>query len=154
MKRLLTLLASSAVLMVPAAASATIVPQQGIGGVKLNQTKQRVRAVAGKPLRVDTYTDDFGDYTTFAYPQFSVSFREGNRVTSVVTFSRRQRTSSDIGIGSTEAEVAAAYPDAECRSFGRTRACLLGAPGPKARITSFDIAGRKVILVQVSFSVN
>jgi hypothetical protein len=40
------------ILAFPATASATIVPQRGMAGVRLGMTQERVRSILGEPLRV------------------------------------------------------------------------------------------------------
>jgi hypothetical protein len=149
MKPLASLLALSAVLMIPAVASATIFPQKGIDAVRLQQTEKQVRAVAGKPNAIFRSTNQLGEATQWMYPGFSVLFQSGSRVTSVLTFSRRQRTKSGIGVGSTEAEVVAAYPKVDCQDVGRFRECLLGVPKPGGRLTNFSIKKGKVHYVDV-----
>lgn len=154
MKRLLAVATLAAVLAIPASASAVIVPQRGIAGVALNQTKQKVRAVAGAPVRIVRGTNEFGQYTVFRYRGLTVNFQGNRQVTAVSTGSRAQRTASGVGVGSTEAQLTAAIPAVTCESFGEFRSCTLGVLEPGRRVTDFRIKNGKVNRVVVSFVID
>ncbi len=83
--------------IIPTFAGATIVPMQGIDGVKLRQTEKQVWAATGKPSAISRTTNELGKSTQWMYRDFSVLFQTGSGVTSVLTFSCSQRTKSDIG---------------------------------------------------------
>lgn len=123
---------------------------QGIDKVKLRQTEKQVKAAAGKPRAIFRTTNSAGESTQWMYPSFSVFFQSGTRVTSVLTFSRSQRTKAGIGVGSTEAEVVAAYPKVDCQDTGRFRLCTLGVLRPGGRITNFSMKKGRVNYVDVA----
>ncbi len=154
MKRLLVLAALAGALAIPASANAVIVPQHGIAGVKLGQTKVKVRAVAGKPVRVVSGTNELGPFTEFRYRGFTVSFFAGDRVTAVSTRSRAQRTAGGVGVGSTEAALKAAIPTVKCTTSSGFRSCTLGAFEAGKIVTDFTIRNGKVSRVLVGFVID
>ena len=91
--RTLAVLLALGVLVAAAHAGATILPQQGMAGVKLEMTKKQVRAALGEPLGIRRGKNDFGPYTEFRYPFLVSVFFQGDRtVTSVRTSGRKERT--------------------------------------------------------------
>ena len=65
--------AASAALAVPASAGASIVPQQGMLGVKLGMTGAQIRARLGPPDRVRTRQNEIiGSYTEYRYGEVLV----------------------------------------------------------------------------------
>jgi hypothetical protein len=154
MKRLVTFAALVGALAIPTSAGAVIVPQHGMAGVRLGQTTIKVRAVAGKPVRVVRGTNELGPFTEFRYRGFTVNFFAGNRVTAVSTRSRAQRTSGGIGVGSTEAELTAAIPAAKCTTASGFRSCTLGVFEPGKIVTDFSIRSGKVRSVLVGFVID
>ena len=64
-----------AVLASAAAASAAIVPQRGIAGVRLEMTKAQVRAVLGAPRRAVHGSNEFGSFTIYRYRGLRITFQ-------------------------------------------------------------------------------
>ena len=101
------LLAGSALAAVPTA-SAKIVEGQSVAGVKLGDSKAQVKQVLGKPSKTDP--------TDFFYPT-SVGLRvhfKGGKVDGMLSFSKKQKTTKGITIGSSASKFKSAYPQAKC----------------------------------------
>lgn len=145
----LTLAAAAAALALPAAAGAVIVPQHGIGGVRIGDTAVQTVQAAGAPVAVVTGRNDFGRYVQYRYRGFTVTFQGARRVTAVVTRSTSQRTSGGIGPGSTEAALRRRIPAVRCETFGDVRACSLGVEEPGRRVTRFTVSRGRVIQVGI-----
>src|SRR4051794_30173180 len=105
-----------------APAQATIVPQQGIKGIRLGMTVREIRARLGAPDRIAFRRDEIqGRIRIYAYGLTQASFSPGDgaRVNSISTTSRHERTSRGIGVGSRRALVAHEVPGVRCRvEFG------------------------------------
>lgn len=121
-------------------AAAEIVPQQSIAKIELGMTRPEVRAVRGDPRVVDHGMNEFGKYTIFRYWRLRVTFQGNAGATAVFTTRPRQRTSKDIGVGSTVTEIKTAYPNARCRKEGPNfRHCWTGRFLPGRRVTDYRI---------------
>ena len=139
------------------AASALIVPQRSIAGIALNLTRTEVRAAKGEPLRVVHGTNDFGKYTIFKYGRLNVTFQGNAGATAVATSRTGQFTGKGIHVGSTEAELAAAYPNLHCRTeSGNFRHCWTGAFQPGKRVTDYRITidSRRIWRVTIAFVIH
>lgn len=132
-----------------AGVSATIVPQQGIAGVKIGMTKAKVRSVLGKPKSVKTGSNDFGTYAIYKYGGLQVVFQGNATLTSVSTTRTTERTTSGIGAGSTEAQVKARVKGVKCKTQSGFRHCYVGAFTAGHRVTDFAIKRGKVYRVDV-----
>jgi hypothetical protein len=152
-RRALILIAVFA-LALAAPAGAAIVVQRGIAGLELRMTKAQVRTKLGTPTKVKTGKNEFGRFTQFVYPRVTVLFQSGSRVTALRTFSRAERTSTGVGVGSREAEVKAKVAGVKCESVSGSRHCYVGKFLPGKRITDFFIRGGKVTSVVVGFVVD
>lgn len=154
--RTLAVLLALGVLVAAAHAGATILPQQGMAGVKLEMTKKQVRAALGEPLGIRRGKNDFGPYTEFRYPFLVSVFFQGDRtVTSVRTSGRKERTAQGIGVGSTEMDVKRKVPGARCKTFlGGFRQCFVGSFRPGTRVTDFQIKRGRVVRVDVGFVID
>jgi hypothetical protein len=141
-------------LALAAPAGGAIVVQRGIAGLELRMTKSQVRAKLGMPTKVKTGTNEFGRFTQFLYPRVTVLFQSGSRVTALRTFSRAERTSRGVGVGSREADVKAKVAGVKCESVSGARHCYVGKFLPGKRITDFSIRGGKVTSVVVGFVVD
>jgi hypothetical protein len=136
-------------LALPASADATIVPQRGIAGIKLQMTKPQVRAKLGTPARVQNGRNDFGPYTTFSYPRVTVSFQGRMRVSSIRATSRFERTTAGVGVGSTEAVVKAHVRHVVCKTESGSRRCAVGKFLPGHTVTAFALKHGRVASVVV-----
>ncbi len=122
------------------AASALIVPQRSIAGIALNMTRAEVRAVKGDPVSVEHGTNDFGPYTIFRYGRLRATFQGNAGATAVMTTRPGQHTGKGIHVGSTETELAAAYPHLHCRTeTSDFRHCWTGNFQPGNRVTDYRI---------------
>jgi len=148
--------AAAAALVLALPAGATIVPQQGMAGIRLGMTKAQVRSVAGPPLAIRRGTNDFGPWSEFRYPFYVSVFFQGNRtVTNVRTTGRKERTARGIGVGSTEAQVKARVPGVRCRTFvAPFRECFVGEFRAGRRVTAFHIRRGRVVRVDVGFVID
>jgi hypothetical protein len=143
-----------AALVVAGSAAATIVPQRGIGGVTLGMTKAKVRSIRGAPVKVRIARNDFGPYTVYRYRGLVVTFQGNAKVTSLETSSRRERTRSGVGVGSTESQVRAGVPRVRCRTESGVRHCSRGAFLPGRRVTDFFFKRGVVSRVNVGFVID
>lgn len=143
-----------ATVVLTASAGATIVPQQGIAGVRLQMTKAQVRGKLGTPTKVQRGRNDFGAYTTFVYGRVSVTFQGNRKVTVLVTRSALERTASGVGVGSTEARLKARIRGVRCKTESGFRHCFLGAFLPGRRVTDFAIGNGRVTRVTVGIVID
>jgi hypothetical protein len=139
------------------AASALIAPQRSIAGIALTMTRAEVRAAKGDPLHVVHGSNDFGNYTVFKYGHLNVTFQGNAGATAVATSRPGQRTREGIHVGSTEAALAAAYPNLHCRTdFDGFRDCWTGAFQPGKRVTDYLITSdsRRIWRITVAFVID
>jgi hypothetical protein len=154
-RRLAPALATAAVLAAAAPpAGATIVPQQGMAGVRIGMSAQEVRGVLGVPLRAIRGANDFGPYAELRYPRLVRVLLQGGAVTAISTTGRFERTARGVGVGSTEAAVSAKVRRVRCRTFGSFRECYVGRFLPGKRVTAFLLRGGRVVRVTVGVVVD
>lgn len=121
-------------------ASALIVPQRSIAGIKLNMTRPEVRDLKGDPRSVEHGSNKFGNYTIFRYGRLNVTFQGNMGATAVFTRRRGQHTAEGIHVGSTETALRNAYPGANCETVTSTfRHCWTGTFQPGRRVTDYRI---------------
>jgi hypothetical protein len=152
--RALVALAFGMVLLVASTGSAAIVPQQGIAGVRLAMSKAQVRAVLGRPRTVRRGANEFGRFTELRYRRLGVVLQGGSSVTSIRTSRRSERTTSGVGVGSTEAQLRAGLPRLRCRTEFGARHCFLGRFLAGRRITDFTIRQGRAVRVVVGFVID
>lgn len=138
------LLALAAMLLVPATAGATIVPQEGMKGVRLGMTVEAVQDELGEPSESTIERDEIiGRVRVLRYGLTEMSFdgtRSSSKMLSVTTTSKAERLSNGIGIGSTRAAVDAKVKRATCRvEFGLDH-CYIGSFVPGRVVTDFLIS--------------
>ena len=138
-------------LAVSATADARIFVQRSIAGVPLHATKAKVRTQLGMPPKVRMGTNDFGKFTEWIYPRVTVSFQSGSRVTALRTTSRLERTGRHVGVGSTEARVAARVRGVICRTDSGFRHCFVGSFLPGRVVTDFRIRHGRVRSITIGF---
>ena len=133
------------------AASAVIVPQRGIAGVRLEMSKAQVRAVLGAPRAVVHGSNDFGSYTIYRYRGLRVTFQGNRTVTGVFTTRASERTAAGVGVGSTEGQVRAKVAGVHCRTESGFRHCFVGRFLAGKSVTDFRIKRGHVTSVTVAF---
>lgn len=96
----------------PAVAGATLVVNSGVSGVSLGNTMKQVRQKLGRPNEVDRR----GGTTAWSYTfrTLVIDFSRQNRVHDLSTLSGSQRTTSGVGVGSTETAVMKLVPGVHC----------------------------------------
>jgi len=137
-----------------AAASATIVPQRSIAGVRLEMTKAQVRATLGAPRSAVHGSNEFGAYTIFRYRGLRVTFQGNRRVTDVFTTRPTEMTARGVGVGSTESQVKAKVAGIRCRTESGFRHCFVGRFLPGRRVTDFRIRSGRVSSVHVGYVID
>jgi hypothetical protein len=155
-KRVAILAAACAGLCLAGTAAAKLVPQTGMAGVALGQSRLHVRAVLGAPSRVIHGTNEFGAYTEFRYGARALRlvFQANAGLTSISTSARRERTRTGVGVGSTEAQVKAGVPGVRCAGSGTARHCYLGRFLAGRRVTDFRLGSGRVTRVVVGFVID
>ncbi len=153
MRRLLltTFLLGALAAIIPGQAAAIIQIDKGIAGVRIDNTKQQVRAALGTPNRVINGTNDFGSFTEFRYAgKIRVLFARGNRVTLVSTRGLGDRTARGVGVRSTLDAVRNRVPGVSCEppSAG-LRVCHTNEFVGGQRVTSFILRNGRVIRADV-----
>jgi hypothetical protein len=104
------------VLAMAPSALASIVIGQSIAGVKLGDSEAQVTAVLGPPASKENAGPAYPGVVNLVYPtsiglHFSVT---NGRVSDVLSFSKKQKTSKGITIGSSQSQLKRAYPQATC----------------------------------------
>jgi hypothetical protein len=132
-----------AALSLVGAASATIKPGRGMSRVELGMTARQVQAKLGRPVAKGGWK--------WYYARVTVTFRN-RRVVELMTTRSTERFANGLGVDSSEAEVRATFPRAQCGPMPPFyRRCRLGTGAPKSRVTDFIIGTtRRVIYVIVT----
>lgn len=136
------LAAVASLLLLAASASATIVPQRGMKGVRLDMTDRQVRDRLGRPDRIVFRRDQIiGRTKVYHYGRTTFLFTvERPRVLDIATTSPKERTSRGIGVGSSEAAVRAKVPRVRCKTEFGYHHCYVGTWLPGRRVTDFAIS--------------
>jgi len=134
-----------------AAASAALVLQRGIAGVRLAMTRAQVRAVLGAPRAAVHGRNEFGSFTVYRYRGLRVTFQGNRTVTAILTTSTTERTAAGVGVGSTEGQVRAKVAGVRCRTESGFRHCFVGRFLPGKRVTDFRITRGRVTSVTLGF---
>lgn len=142
-------------------AAALIVPQHSIAGVKLNMTRDEVKAKRGQPDRIKHGSNDFGVFTEYTYRnrhgKLRVTFQGNAGATAVFTNRRPQHTPEGIHVGSTEMKLHDAYPGLHCRTeLPSFRHCWTGRFQAGHRVTDYriDVSTSRVKTVLVGFVID
>lgn len=140
--------------LVPAVADATIVVQKSIAGVRIGMTQAQVEAVLGEPSEVNRPTSEiFGTYTELRYGLTYVSLFAGSdgEVFSVTTTSKKQRTSKDVGVGTSEKVLRQRVKGVKCQTYsGSFRVCTVGRAEAGRIITDFRIGAKSHRVARVT----
>lgn len=130
-------------LAVVGGASAQIKPGRGMSRVELGMTARQVQAKLGRPVAKGGWK--------WYYARVTVTFRN-RRVVELMTTRSTERFANGLGVDSSEAEVRATFPRAQCAKWPPFyRRCRLGTGAPKSRVTDFIIgATGRVIYVIVA----
>jgi hypothetical protein len=143
------------------AASALIVPQRSIAGIRLDLTRPEVKAKKGNPDRIIHGTNDFGPYTQFIYRneagKLTATFQGNVGVTAVFTNRPTQHTAEGIHVGSPESALHDAYPGLHCRTEASDfRHCWTGRFRPGHKVTDYRIGmlSGKVKSVTVAYVID
>jgi hypothetical protein len=115
----------------PSQADAKIVPGVGIDGVRMFDKPGRIWDKLGQSEHIHYHTTQLGSVATWFYkhkPLQGVVGLIDNRVHSIDTASKREKTSQGIGPGSSYNATVNAYPDADCNYLGPDKAnCILSS---------------------------
>jgi hypothetical protein len=118
------------------------VPNGGIFGVRFGESEGQVRHVLGHPDGTKKYRKS-KTLEWYFYRRLSLSVVFDERTKGVVllaTEDPRAKTTSGLALGSSEAEIVAAYPGALCSTYKGERSCDLG--GRRTRTTFFERSDR------------
>jgi hypothetical protein len=149
------LAAGAAALLAPPSAPALVQVDEGIAGARLGNSRDEVRAALGRPASVRRGTNDFGPWLQYRYAGGIRVFFQGRRtVTGVTTTGRGDRTARGVGVGSTEAAVAARVPGVTCETIAGGRSCHTGDFEPGATVTDFVIRGGRVQRITVGIVID
>ena len=140
------LLILAVLLAAPAAAQATIVPQQGMKGVRIGMTVAQVEDRLGEPSRSRIERNEIiGRVRELDYGLTSMSFdgtKASSKLLTIGTTSRTERLANGIGIGSTRAAVDSKVARTRCAvEFGLDH-CYIGSFTPGRIVTDFIISTR------------
>ncbi|WP_372790481.1 hypothetical protein [Paraconexibacter sp.] len=158
MKRAFPIAATAVgVLCAAPAADASIVVQKSIAGVSIGMDRAQVQEVLGKPSAVRTETSEiFGKYTVLRYGLTEVSLFRGDQPTvfALTTRSKKQRTSNDVGVGSSEKVLRRRIKGLKCTTYAKThRMCTRGGFKPGDRVTDFRISTKTRRVTRVSIGI-
>ena len=144
---LVTLALASGLIVEPAGAKVTF---SGIGGVELGMSRTDVREELGAASSEKLWTDDRTVILQYRRRKLEVLLDpEFDRVVAVKTTSRAQRTSSGLGVGSSERSVRDRLRGEKCGSAAGVRVCSVDRNG---RVMDFACRRGKVVSVSVSRS--
>jgi hypothetical protein len=135
--------------LVAAPAGALVQIVRGIAGARLGASPAAVKAALGSPSSSKSGSNDFGPYLQYRFAGgLTVLFQGRTAVTSVSTTGRGDRTSSGVGVGSSEA-AADKLKGVKCETIAGTRTCHTSRFEIGKRVTDFVISGGKVKRVTV-----
>jgi hypothetical protein len=124
-----------------ASAGAAIVLNQGAAGITLGQSRAAVRATLGTPSSAQPGHDGT-PADEFKSRGIAVLYARGtNKVKTILVTTKKERLPGGVGVGSTEAEIKRAVPDAMCMNMRGGRYCMTMS-GSAA--TMFDLKGGHV----------
>jgi hypothetical protein len=126
--------------VLPASASAALVPQKSLSGIGLGMSEDEVRAARGEPDEVNHPQHPIaGESTEFRYGLTYVTILPQSGVVSITTTSRRE-TYRGVGVGSTEKALRAKVSGERCQTEFGYRDCHLGRFEPGKTVTVWHIS--------------
>lgn len=129
----------------PAGATVTF---SGIGDVRLNMSEASVRQALGRPSSSKPWRDQ--QAVRLFYPRRKIEVlldRDADQVVGVKTTSRKEKTSSGLGVGSSLRSVRGKLRGERCGSALRVLVCSVERDG---RIMDFDLRRSRVVRVSVT----
>ena len=134
----------------PATSAITVRVGHGIAGVDVAATKRLVVAKLGRPTSDRKVTSDVTGQPEerLAYAHPAVEVLLAPNVQQVSTTDAAAKTSEGVGVGSSAADVTAAYPGIKCDA-GSVRVCRLSPPAAGAVVTDFLIAHEMVSTIVI-----
>jgi SmpA / OmlA family len=143
-------IAIAAALAAAPAAEAKIQLDKGLAGVRIGDTRAQVKRTLGRPLKQRSGANEFGSYVQYVFRKgITVDFQGEDRVSSIVTTGRRERTSNGVGVGSSEAAVKTKVKGVRCETIGSARSCHTGRLVGGRKVTDFRVVDGKVASVFV-----
>jgi hypothetical protein len=139
-------IAAVAAVAIASPAHAALVPQRSLAGVKLGMTEAAVRAAKGAPDEINQPQHPIaGEVTEYRYGLTYVTIFPQSGVMNVTTTSKRERTSTGVGVGSTVRQVKRGIPRIRCvREFG-IHHCYLGSYRAGRTVTNLVIGKRGTV---------
>ena len=150
MRSLLLPLSIALAVVVVASASASIRINVGIDGVKIGQTQAQVRANLGKPGSVKNGADQVSTYTIMRYPALKMTIELRGTVVSIRSTGLGDRTSSGVGVGSTEAALKQKVSNVSCEKVSSIKRICFTKPTNDGRSTTFRLTSGKIVEIDVS----
>ena len=145
-------LAAGLLALAAAPAPAKIVPQEGIAGIELGMTADRVIDRKGRPdvdRGDEQRTLKYGKTTALLLPRPDGE----HEVVGVITRKRSERTAGGSGIGTTEEDLEADLPRVRCRNVFEGRHCLIGKVKTERTVTDFLISEKTGRVKRVTVAV-
>ena len=126
-----------------------------MAGITLDMTQAQVKKVLGSGS-AQRGKNDFGPYTILRYPKLDINviFQGNARVTTITTSGKRERTTKDIGVGSSERAVKRNVRGVKCETFAGIRSCHVGSFLPGKRVTDFVIRRGRVSRVTIGYVID
>ena len=151
LRHLTPVAAAVTALAVTAPAGASIVPQQGMLGVKMGMTASQITARLGPPDAVSRPRNEiFGRFIRYRYGEVFVElFQSNSQAFHFYTTGRSARTTKGVGVGSPESYVRSAISGEACRNEGGFRFCNVGQLEAGRIVTTFRIRNGRVIRVDI-----
>lgn len=145
MRRLLLVTVLAFAVLGGGTASATIVPQRGMLGVRLSDTVREVRDRLGAPDGIRFVQHPIiGRQRLYHYGRTVIGFDGDGRRARVInmrTRSRRERLANGVGVGSTKREVMRKVARVRC-PMDEPFHCLIGRLEPGRVVTDFRLGRR------------
>lgn len=157
MKRAATLATGLLLVAFASTAPAKIVPQQGIAGMSLGMSVDRVLHKKGKPDgSFVRNTQAIGKQRVLRYGKTTALFAGADddaELIGVVTRDPSERTAGNTGIGTAETVLEADLPRLECKNIFGGRHCLIGKVKRGRTVTDFLISRKTRLVKRVTVAI-